>query len=91
MRQAHLFRELIVTGFNTEPAEVRAGNFKLIVHLKNASSKTAVSNMLFDMQAPVIRFRRCGGSSGVSSGIGFKALFILTEFLPEERATFQSN
>ena len=44
---------VIVTGFNTEPAEVRAGsNFKLIVHLKNTSSKTAVSNMLFDMQAP---------------------------------------
>ena len=41
---------VIVTGFNTEPAEVRAGsNFKLIVHLKNTSSKTAVSNMLFDM------------------------------------------
>ena len=44
---------VIVTGFSTEPTEVRAGsNFKLIVHLKNTSTKTAVSNMLFDMQAP---------------------------------------
>ncbi|MDD2981096.1 MAG: hypothetical protein PHN80_14160 [Hespellia sp.] len=44
---------VIVTGFDTEPAEVRAGtNFKLIVHVKNTSTKTAVSNMLFDVQAP---------------------------------------
>lgn len=44
---------VIVTGFDTEPAEVKAGDdFKLIVHLKNTSKKTAVSNMLFDLQAP---------------------------------------
>lgn len=44
---------VIVTGFATEPAEVKAGsNFKLIVHLKNTSKQTAVSNMLFDFQAP---------------------------------------
>lgn len=44
---------VIVTGFSTEPGEVRAGsNFKLVVHLKNTSSQTAVSNMLFDFQAP---------------------------------------
>ena len=42
-----------MTGFDTEPAEVKAGDdFKLIVHLKNTSKKTAVSNMLFDLQAP---------------------------------------
>ena len=56
----------IVTGFNTEPAEVRAGsNFKLIVHLKNTSSKTAVSNMLFDMQAP------SSGSEGAAEAPAF--------------------
>ena len=44
---------VIVTGFSTEPGEVRAGsNFKLIVHLKNTSSRTGVSNLLFDLQAP---------------------------------------
>ena len=44
---------VIVTGFSTEPGDVRAGsNFKLVVHLKNTSSQTAVSNMLFDFQAP---------------------------------------
>ena len=44
---------VIVTGFSTEPAEVKAGmNFKLIVHLKNTSKKTAVENMLFDFNAP---------------------------------------
>jgi len=57
---------VIVTGFNTEPAEVRAGsNFKLIVHLKNTSSKTAVSNMLFDMQAP------SSGSEGAAEAPAF--------------------
>lgn len=44
---------VIVTGFATDPGEVKAGaNFKLIVHLKNTSKQTAVSNMLFDFQAP---------------------------------------
>lgn len=43
---------VIVTGFNTDPAEVRAGsNFKLTIHLKN-TSKMKVSNMLFDLAAP---------------------------------------
>ena len=44
---------VIVTGFSTEPGEVRAGSdFRLVVHLKNTSSRTGVSNMLFDFQAP---------------------------------------
>ena len=42
-----------MTGFNTDPGEVNAGsNFRLIIHLKNTSATTAVSNMLFDLQAP---------------------------------------
>lgn len=57
---------VIVTGFDTEPAQVRAGsNFKLIVHLKNTSSRTAVSNMLFDMQAP------SSGSEGAAEAPAF--------------------
>jgi len=44
---------VIVTGFRTEPAVVNAGsNFRLTVQVKNTSTATAVSNMLFDMQAP---------------------------------------
>lgn len=44
---------VIVTGFRTEPGEVNAGsNFRLIISLQNTSARTAVSNMLFDMQAP---------------------------------------
>lgn len=44
---------VIVTGFNTDPAEVRAGgNFTLTIHLKNTSKSTRVRNMLFDLSAP---------------------------------------
>lgn len=44
---------VIVTGFSTNPGAVTAGsNFTLTVHVKNTSSATAVSNMLFDLQAP---------------------------------------
>lgn len=44
---------VIVTGFTTNPAEVKAGSdFVLTVHLKNTSKKTRVSNMLFELQAP---------------------------------------
>ncbi|MDO4313580.1 MAG: hypothetical protein Q4C52_10900 [Eubacteriales bacterium] len=44
---------VIVTGFTTNPAEVKAGSdFTLTIHLKNTSKQTKVSNMLFDLQAP---------------------------------------
>lgn len=44
---------VIVTGFDTDPGTVKAGsNFKLVIHLKNTSKNTAVTNMLFDLQAP---------------------------------------
>ena len=44
---------VIVTGFDTNPAEVHAGNdFTLTVHLKNTSKKTKVQNMLFELEAP---------------------------------------
>lgn len=42
---------VIVTGFTTTPEEVYAGDtFTLTLNLKNTSKKTAVSNMLFDIQ-----------------------------------------
>ena len=44
---------VIVTGFDTNPAEVHAGSdFTLTIHLKNTSKKTKVQNMLFELQAP---------------------------------------
>lgn len=44
---------VIVTGFSTDPAEVRAGSdFTLTIHLKNTSKSTKVQNMLFDLAAP---------------------------------------
>ena len=44
---------VIVTGFTTDPANVKAGaNFKLTIHLKNTSKSTAVSNLLFDLSSP---------------------------------------
>ncbi len=44
---------VIVEGFRTEPGDVNAGSdFKLIIKVKNTSKSTAVSNMLFDLQAP---------------------------------------
>lgn len=43
---------IIVTGFETDPGEVFAGDtFMLTIHVKNTSSDTAVSNVLFDLQA----------------------------------------
>ncbi len=43
---------IIVTGFETDPERVCAGDtFTLTVHVKNTSNSTSVSNVLFDMQA----------------------------------------
>lgn len=43
---------IIVTGFETDPGEVYAGDtFTVTIHVKNTSRDKAVSNVLFDMQA----------------------------------------
>lgn len=43
---------IIVTGFETEPKDVFAGTtFLLRIHVKNTSSRTAVSNVEFDLEA----------------------------------------
>lgn len=43
---------IIVTGFETDPADVFAGStFMLTIHVKNTSSRTAVSNVEFDLKA----------------------------------------
>lgn len=44
---------VIVTGFDTEPKNVKAGSdFTLTIHLKNTSKKSRVRNMLFDLNSP---------------------------------------
>ncbi|MCR5283224.1 MAG: hypothetical protein K6E18_07615 [Lachnospiraceae bacterium] len=44
---------VIVTGYETNPAQVHAGDtFVLTLHLKNTSRRTAVSNMLVNLSAP---------------------------------------
>lgn len=44
---------VIVTGYDTEPAEVFAGDtFTLTLHLKNTSVNTSVSNMLVKLSTP---------------------------------------
>lgn len=43
---------IVVTGFETNPASVFAGEtFTLTIHVKNTAKDTAVTNVLFDMQA----------------------------------------
>lgn len=43
---------IIVTGFETNPEKVYAGEtFTLTIHVKNTSNDTPVTNVLFDMQA----------------------------------------
>ncbi|MCR4658279.1 MAG: hypothetical protein K5770_18920 [Lachnospiraceae bacterium] len=45
---------IIVTGFETNPAEVYAGtDFDLIIHIKNTSEATEVSNVEIDLTATV--------------------------------------
>ncbi|MCM1049720.1 MAG: hypothetical protein NC433_14985 [Clostridiales bacterium] len=43
---------IVVTGFETNPEQVYAGDtFVLTIHVKNTSKETPVTNLLFDMQA----------------------------------------
>lgn len=43
---------IVVTGFETNPAEVFAGDtFTLTIHVKNTATDMPVTNVLFDMQA----------------------------------------
>lgn len=45
---------VIVTGFETNPQEVHAGeSFMLTLHLKNTSTATSVNNMIFEIVAAV--------------------------------------
>ncbi len=55
---------VIVTGFETDPAQVLAGEpFTLTLHIKNTSSRTAVSNMKIALAAAEGEFLPTSGSS----------------------------
>lgn len=57
---------LIVSGFTTTPENVKAGDtFTLTLHITNTSKATAVSNLTFDLQAPVT------GKDETSEGAAF--------------------
>lgn len=45
---------IVITGFSTNPETVKAGDtFVLTLHMKNTSTRTAVNNVQFDIQATV--------------------------------------
>lgn len=45
---------IVVTGFETNPADIYAGDtFTLTIHVQNTDKDTAVTNVLFDMQAAI--------------------------------------
>lgn len=57
---------LIVSGFTTNPATVKAGDtFTLTLHITNTSKATSVNNLTFDLQAPVT------GKDETSEGAAF--------------------
>ncbi len=57
---------LIVTGYETSPATVKAGqDFTLTIHVKNTSKRTAVSNIKFTLTATENEFLPKSGSSTV--------------------------
>ena len=64
---------IIVTGFETDPADVYAGDtFLLTIHVQNTSPDTAVSNVLFDLQAVE------GGTEGTNGITNSYAAFLPT-------------
>lgn len=57
---------LIITGFETSPATVYAGQeFKLTVHVKNTSKRTAVSNIKYTLSSAENEFLPKSGSNTV--------------------------
>ncbi len=57
---------LIVTGYETSPATVKAGqDFTITIHVKNTSKRTAVSNIKFTVKSAENEFLPKSGSSTV--------------------------
>ncbi len=63
---------IIVTGFETSPAKVFAGDtFTLTLHVQNTSADTTVSNILFDLEA-------ASGTDGQGNAVAGVAPFLPT-------------
>lgn len=68
---------VIVTGFDTDPKEVRAGsNFKLTLHVKNTSEDTDVSNLKFDLEAATDDSEDKSGSQAFLPVQGASTIFV---------------
>ncbi len=70
---------VIVTGFTTEPEEVRAGeSFVLNVTIKNTSKKTAVNNMELDLTGMVEGAEKTAGYAAFLPTSGANSFYIDT-------------
>lgn len=77
---------IIVTGFETNPKDVNAGDtFTLTVHVKNTSSTTAVSNVLFNFHSDSETTTASTGSSGSTTGSSASTTY--DAFLPTSGAS----
>lgn len=76
---------IIVTGFETSPADVNAGDtFTLTVHVRNTSTTTAVSNVLFNFQSDN-ETTTASGTQGNSTGSATSTTY--DAFLPTSGAS----
>lgn len=68
---------LIVSGFTTTPETVKAGDtFTLTLHITNTSKATAVSNLTFDLQAPVTGTNETSESAAFLPVSGSSIIFV---------------
>ena len=77
---------IIVTGFETDPKDVNAGDtFTLTVHVKNTSSTTAVSNVLFNFHSDSETTTASTGTTGSTTGSSASTTY--DAFLPTSGAS----
>ncbi len=77
---------IIVTGFETNPKDINAGDtFTLTVHVKNTSSTTAVSNVLFNFQSDSETTTASSGTTGTTTGTTASTTY--DAFLPTSGAS----
>ena len=77
---------IIVTGFETDPKDINAGDtFTLTVHVKNTSSTTAVSNVLFNFHSDSETTTASTGTTGSTTGSSASTTY--DAFLPTSGAS----
>ncbi len=68
---------VIVTGFTTNPGEVKAGtDFTLTIHLRNTSKTMRVNNMLFDLNAPAEGSEQATSSPAFLPSSGSSSIYL---------------